>query len=85
MFAAREGAGKVIAVDRSPFIKTAQAIARVNGFDTIDFYHDDHKSLKRDEQVDVIVSEWMGHCLFYEAMLEPLLEVRDRYLTEKGS
>jgi SAM-dependent methyltransferase len=83
MFAARAGAGKVIAVDRSPFIKTAQEIARKNGFDHIDFYHDDHLSLQLDEKVDVIVSEWMGHCLFYEAMLEPLLVLRDRYL-EKG-
>ena len=84
MFAARAGAKKVIAVDRSPFIKTAQKIAQTNGFDTIDFYHDDDQSLQLDEKVDVIVSEWMGHCLFYEAMLEPLLTVRDRYLAAGG-
>lgn len=84
MFAARSGAKKVIAVDRSPFIKTAQKIARKNSFDNIDFYHDDHETLQLDEKVDVIVSEWMGHCLFYEAMLEPLLAVRDRYLAEDG-
>jgi SAM-dependent methyltransferase len=84
MFAARAGAGKVIAVDRSPFVKTAQEIARVNGFQNIDFYHDDHQSLELDEKVDVIVSEWMGHCLFYEAMLEPLLALRDRYLAKDG-
>lgn len=84
MFAARAGADKVIAVDRSPFIKTAKAIAEDNGFDTIDFYHDDDQSLQLDEKVDVIVSEWMGHCLFYEAMLEPLLAVRDRYLATDG-
>ena len=84
MFAARAGAGKVIAVDRSPFIKTAQEIAQKNGFDNIDFYHDDHQSLQLDEKVDVIVSEWMGHCLFYEAMLEPLLAIRDRYLAKGG-
>jgi SAM-dependent methyltransferase len=84
MFAARAGAGKVIAVDRSPFIKTAQEIARVNAFNNIDFYYDDHQSLQLDEKVDVIVSEWMGHCLFYEAMLEPLLTLRDRYLAAGG-
>mgnify|MGYP001815281438 FL=1 len=84
MFAARAGARKVIAVDRSPFIKTAKEIARQNGFDNIDFYHDDHQSLQLEEKVDVIVSEWMGHCLFYEAMLEPLLAVRDRYLANQG-
>jgi protein arginine N-methyltransferase 1 len=84
MFAARAGAGKVIAVDRSPFIKTAREIAQVNGFNNIEFYHDDQQSLQLDEKVDVIVSEWMGHCLFYEAMLEPLLTLRDRYLAEGG-
>jgi hypothetical protein len=26
----------------------------------------------------------MGHCLFYEAMLEPLLAIRDRYLAKDG-
>ncbi|WP_101756998.1 50S ribosomal protein L11 methyltransferase [Oceanicoccus sp. KOV_DT_Chl] len=84
MFAARAGASKVIAVDRSPFIKTAKEIAQANNFDSIDFYHDDHQSLQLDKKVDVIVSEWMGHCLFYEAMLEPLLAVRDRYLAADG-
>ena len=84
MFAARAGAKKVIAVDRSPFIKTAKEIAQVNGFNNIDFYHDDDQSLQLDQKVDVIVSEWMGHCLFYEAMLEPLLTVRDRHLAKDG-
>jgi protein arginine N-methyltransferase 1 len=84
MFSARAGAKKVIAVDRSPFIKIAKEIAQKNGFDNIDFYHDDEQSLQLDEKVDIIVSEWMGHCLFYEAMLEPLLAVRDRYLAKDG-
>lgn len=84
MFAARAKAGKVIAVDRSPFIKNAQDIAKANGFTNIAFYHDDHQSLQLEEMVDVIVSEWMGHCLFYEAMLEPLITVRDRYLAKGG-
>jgi SAM-dependent methyltransferase len=85
MFAARANADKVIAVDRSPFIKKAQQIAIANGFDNITFYHDDHQSLALDEKVDVIVSEWMGHCLFYEAMLEPLLSLRDKYLADGGT
>ena len=84
MFAAQAGANKVIAVDRSPFIATAKNIAIKNGFDNIDFYYDDHQSLQLNEKVDVIVSEWMGHCLFYEAMLEPLLTIRDRYLAKDG-
>lgn len=84
MFAARANAAKVIAVDRSPFIQNAKNIATANGITNIEFYHDDHESLQLPEKVDVIVSEWMGHCLFYEAMLEPLLTVRDRYLVQGG-
>jgi SAM-dependent methyltransferase len=84
MFASSAGAKEVLAVDRSPFIKNAQNIAKANGFENIHFYHDDHESLQLDGTVDVIVSEWMGHCLFYEAMLEPLLRLRDRYLTDNG-
>ena len=84
MFAARAGARKVIAVDRSPIVKTAKEIAAQNNLDNIDFYHADHQSLHVGEKIDVIVSEWMGHCLFYEAMLEPLLAIRDRYLAQDG-
>ena len=29
-------------------------------------------------QVDVIVSEWMGYALFFEAMLDSVLHARDR-------
>lgn len=60
MFAARAGASKVIAVERSPFVKTAKEIAAQNNFDNIDFYHADHQSLQLNKKNDVIVSEWMG-------------------------
>ena len=33
-----------------------------------------------DEQVDIIISEWMGYCLFYESMLNTVLYARDKYL-----
>jgi len=32
------------------------------------------------EQVDVIISEWMGYCLFYESMLSTVLCARDKWL-----
>ena len=35
-------------------------------------------------QVDIIVSEWMGYCLLYEAMLDSVLFARDRYLAPDG-
>ena len=32
------------------------------------------------ESVDVIVSEWMGYCLFYESMLDTVIHARDKWL-----
>ena len=32
------------------------------------------------EQVDIIVSEWMGYCLLYETMLPSVIYARDKYL-----
>lgn len=34
--------------------------------------------------VDIIVSEWMGYCLLYEAMLDSVLWARDHYLKADG-
>lgn len=36
------------------------------------------------KQVDIIVSEWMGYLLLYEAMLDSVLYARDRYLAPDG-
>jgi len=32
------------------------------------------------EKVDIIISEWMGYCLFYESMLDTVLCARDKWL-----
>lgn len=32
------------------------------------------------EQVDIIISEWMGYCLLYESMLDTVLFARDKWL-----
>jgi protein arginine N-methyltransferase 1 len=84
IFASRAGADKVYAVDESIFIQKAYDIAKCNQIKNIDFYHNDHKELVLDTKVDILVSEWMGHFLFYEAMLGPLLKIRDKYLKEGG-
>ena len=36
------------------------------------------------QQVDAIVSEWMGYCLLCENMLASVLSVRDKYLRPGG-
>lgn len=40
-----------------------------------------HSSPKHD-QVDIIVSEWMGYFLFYESMLDTVIYARDKWLKE---
>lgn len=84
IFAARAGAKRVDAVDRSSFIKYARRIARDSGHPDIVFHHADQETLHLDEKADILVSEWMGHFLFYEAMMGPLLRVRDDWLSEAG-
>ena len=31
-------------------------------------------------KVDIILSEWMGYCLFYESMLNTVIFARDKWL-----
>ncbi|KAF8374648.1 hypothetical protein PRIPAC_81077 [Pristionchus pacificus] len=35
------------------------------------------------EKVDIIISEWMGYCLFYESTLNTVLYARDKWLVPK--
>ncbi len=35
------------------------------------------------EKVDVIISEWMGYCLFYESMLDTVIYARDKWLVSQ--
>ena len=37
------------------------------------------------EKVDIIISEWMGYCLFYESMLNSVLFARDKWLVSQKS
>ena len=34
--------------------------------------------------MDIIISEWMGYCLFYESMLDTVLYARDKWLKPGG-
>ncbi|KAI1381089.1 S-adenosyl-L-methionine-dependent methyltransferase [Hypoxylon crocopeplum] len=86
MFCARAGASKVIAVDASAIITKAQENIFHNGLSSvITCVHGkmEEVALPVDE-VDIIVSEWMGYCLLFEAMLPSVLYARDRYLKKDG-
>ncbi|KAL9586749.1 MAG: hypothetical protein Q9212_000695 [Teloschistes hypoglaucus] len=86
LFCAKAGAAKVIAVDNSGIIDKAREIVFRNGFgDIIQCLRGKIEEVNLPvKEVDVIVSEWMGYCLLYEAMLDSVIWARDRYLAPGG-
>ena len=84
IFAERAGAGKVYALDRSRMLPTAAEIFAKNGCKNIETIYAEGDTAELPGQVDVIVSEWMGHFLFAERMLEPLITLRDKFLRPGG-
>lgn len=84
IFATRCGAGTVDAIERTSLIEQSKKIAVLSGCPDIRFHRADHDSFVTDGPVDLLVSEWMGHCLFFEAMLEPLITIRNRWLKPDG-
>lgn len=43
------------------------------------------ESVELPEQVDIIISEWMGYFLLRESMLDSVLHARDRFLAPGGA
>lgn len=89
MFAAKAGAKKVIGIEFSSIVEHTERIIKANGFeDTITIVKgkvEDIESLPDGiEKVDIIISEWMGYCLFYESMLNTVLYARDKWLVPGG-
>merc|ERR1719278_1056424 len=88
MFAAKAGARKVIGIDMSTIVEQAKKIVEVNGLsDKVEIIRGKVEEVKLPdgiEQVDIIISEWMGYCLFYESMLDTVLFARDKWLAADG-
>lgn len=86
LFCAKAGAARVIAVDNSAIIDKARENIYNNGFSgKIACLRGKIEDVTLPvEKVDVIVSEWMGYCLLYEAMLDSVIWARDKYLKPDG-
>ncbi|KYK54521.1 protein arginine N-methyltransferase [Drechmeria coniospora] len=86
MFCATAGAAQVIAVDKSEIIIKARENIFNNGLSAIvTCLSGAIEDVKLPvDKVDIIVSEWMGYCLLYEAMLPSVLYARDKYLKPGG-
>uniref|UniRef100_A0A8C6AWK3 type I protein arginine methyltransferase n=1 Tax=Monodon monoceros TaxID=40151 RepID=A0A8C6AWK3_MONMO len=82
MFAAKAGARKVIGIECSSISDYAVKIVKANKLDhvvTIIKGKVEEVELPV-EKVDIVISEWMGYCLFYESMLNTVLYARDKWL-----
>ncbi|KAJ7258773.1 arginine N-methyltransferase 3 [Mycena haematopus] len=88
LFAAKSGAKRVFAVDASDIAEKAEKIVKANDLDgiikVIRGKVEDITLPDSIEQVDVIISEWMGYALLYESMLDSVLRARDRFLRPGG-
>ncbi|RCI14474.1 hypothetical protein L249_5971 [Ophiocordyceps polyrhachis-furcata BCC 54312] len=86
MLCAKAGAARVLAVDKSDIVDKARENVFNNGMSKV------IKCLRGAiedivlpvDKVDIIISEWMGYCLLYEAMLPSVLYARDKYLKSEG-
>lgn len=86
MFAAKAGATRVFAVECSNIVDYAQQIIDANHFtDVIQIVKGKVEEIDLPvDKVDIIISEWMGYCLFYESMLDTVLFARDKWLRPDG-
>jgi len=86
MFAARAGASHVYAIECSSIVEYANKIIEANKFsDVITIIKGKVEEVDLPvEKVDIIISEWMGYCLFYESMLDTVLYARDKWLQPDG-
>jgi len=88
MFAAKAGAARVIGVECSNIVEYAKQIVADNNLNHIvTIIKGKVEEIDLPDgitKVDIIISEWMGYCLFYESMLDTVLYARDKWLKEDG-
>src|SRR5688572_6057759 len=82
--ATRRGAAHVYAIDHSPILTHARALAAANEVKNVEFVATHSTDFSVDQRVDVILHEQMGDCLFDEAMVANVTDMRDRLLRPGG-
>lgn len=85
MLSAKAGAAKVTGVDQATVLRVARKLVDENGLgDRVEVRDANAAELELDDKVDVLVSEWLGHFGYVEAMLDDVLDARDRNLKPGG-
>ncbi|KAM6945907.1 protein arginine N-methyltransferase 8-B isoform 2-T2 [Aplochiton taeniatus] len=86
MFAAKAGAKHVYGIECSSISEYSERIIKSNHLDSvITIFRGKVEEVELPvEKVDIIISEWMGYCLFYESMLNTVIFARDKWLKPGG-
>ncbi|XP_071943186.1 protein arginine N-methyltransferase 2-like [Antedon mediterranea] len=86
MFCAKQGgASKVYGVEASNIASYANDLVQRNNLeDRITIIQGKVEEIELPEQVDIIVSEWMGTLLIFELMIESVIVARNRWLASHG-
>ncbi len=82
--ASRRGAAHVYAVDHSSILQHARTLAAANAIERVEFVAAHSTEFSPAGPVDVILHEQMGDCLFDEAMVANVCDLRDRVLKPGG-
>jgi len=86
IWAAQAGAAKVYAVEATDMAQKAQKLVDANNVGPkIVVIQGKIEDVDIPEQVDIIISEWMGLFLLRESMLDSVLFARDKWLKPGGS
>nr|ACU17791.1 unknown [Glycine max] len=66
-------------------MREANEVVKANNLsDVVVVLHGRVEDVEIDEEVDVIISEWMSYMLLYESMLGSVINARDRWLKLGG-
>uniref|UniRef100_A0A8C6SZI6 type I protein arginine methyltransferase n=1 Tax=Neogobius melanostomus TaxID=47308 RepID=A0A8C6SZI6_9GOBI len=86
MFAAKAGAKHVYGIECSSISEYSERIIKSNHLDSvITIFKGKVEEVELPvDKVDIIISEWMGYCLFYESMLNTVIFARDKWLKSGG-
>ncbi|KAF0029751.1 hypothetical protein F2P81_018856 [Scophthalmus maximus] len=86
MFAANAGAKHVYGIECSSISEYSEKIIKSNHLhNVITIFKGKVEEVELPVQkVDIIISEWMGYCLFYESMLNTVIFARDKWLKPGG-
>lgn len=84
LFAARAGARRVYAVERSPVIGLAREVAAANGVDRIQFIAASSRTLDLPDPADIVVCDVGGVLPLHEDSVAAIIDARDRLLRPGG-